>query len=190
MESSPFGSVYRFFSGMTVAALRVTSRNESPPCVTRFSAVTFGIPYPRYDNASREEWEPLRCTAACRTQHAAHSSPQSTSRSPHRTTYHTASMAEGGSSSWGALRGRASQPTTLTPDEKGGREGLLAFVNITKEASSHSNTVIKCKTCAKKFAGTKERMAAHFALRKGLGVAVCRQPSAEATTISLVFYRN
>ena len=42
-------------------------------------------------------------------------------------------MAEGGSSSWGALRGRASQPTTLTPDEKGGREGLLAFVNITKE---------------------------------------------------------
>ena len=50
-------------------------------------------------------------------------------------------MTEGGSSSWDALRGRASQPTNLTPDEKGGREGLLSFVDITKEAASHSNTV-------------------------------------------------
>ena len=62
-------------SWMRVTALRVTSRNESPPCITRFSAVTFGIAYPRYDNASREEWKPLKCwemlgkcSAACRTQ--------------------------------------------------------------------------------------------------------------------------
>ena len=109
---------------------------------TRFSALIFRIPYPRYNNASREQWKPLICTAARRTQHAAHSSPhvQSTYRRPHRTTHHIARMAESGSSSWGALRGRDSQPITLTAGEKGGREDLLVFVDITKKASSHSNT--------------------------------------------------
>ena len=47
--------------------------------------------------------------------------------------------------------------TTLTQDEKGGREGLLAFADVTKEASSHFK--IKCKTCPDKNACTKEGMA-------------------------------
>ena len=76
-------------SGMAATALRVTSRNTSPPYVTGFSAVTLCIPCPRYNNASREGWKPLKCTAARRTQHAAHSSPQSTYRSLQRTTHHT-----------------------------------------------------------------------------------------------------
>ena len=42
-------------------------------------------------------------------------------------------MAEGAFSYWGALRRRASQPATLASDEKGDREGLLVFVNITNK---------------------------------------------------------
>ena len=59
-------------------------------------------------------------TAAHRAHIAAHTVPHTTAR-----------MAGSGSSSWGALRGRVSQPTTLAPDDKVGREGLHAFVNIT-----------------------------------------------------------
>ena len=52
-------------TGMAVTALRVTSRNESPPYVTGFSAVTLCIPYPRYNNASRLARAVSKLRAGC-----------------------------------------------------------------------------------------------------------------------------
>ena len=74
---------------MLTSKLRVTKvrRHIMRTSVTRFLGRNCCIPYPRYNIAFREEWKLLKCTAARRTQVAAHSSPISTSRSPHRTTH-------------------------------------------------------------------------------------------------------
>lgn len=82
----------------------------------------------------------------------------------------------GPSSSWGSV-------VAQRPHDKGGRAGLLAFVDVSNPHASEANTHVACKTCKKKFTGTKERLAAHFAGVTNHGVEPCPNPSTEAKTL-------
>ena len=62
-----------------------------------------------------------------------------------------------------SVRGSLSNPLTLE-SATGGREALLAFVDVTKAGTSQGNTQVKCKLCDKSFAGFPERITAHFVL--------------------------
>lgn len=69
------------------------------------------------------------------------------------------------------------------PDGLEGRQALLLLVTITKQSIDQSRVGVKCKLCDKPFAGTTERMAAHFANKTNFGVAKCTKPTPEATAL-------
>ena len=118
-----------------------TSRNQIEPSVILFFAVVVEpdpwVPYP----------PPYFSTSIVKTPaHGNRTQPQHTAQhaaqhTTHSTHYTPATAMAVRSEPW-----RRGSLVAQTPEDIGGRDGLLAYVDIVKASGQHSGTTVKCKT--------------------------------------------